>query len=238
MALTFNNVGLPGYGSELTTSSKAFLRSLDRYSEDVGGVVLNGSLSRDIFNSADPHVLSNGTVLTRITSTGLYRPLIVGVTNGAISSGTATSITVTADSGTEIGRLRAVAGGNLSAFLVGPPSAGGTVAATAITITAASGTTVTISSVSLPAVTDKSYIVIADGSANPVAKGFLSSDFGLRVTNQANASVNTPVGKLIISGDIQETALPFNGALNADCVTYIFSQLNTEGRTFTRSSSY
>lgn len=209
----------PIYG-EATFGTESDPRSEKKY---VGGIVVDGAKSRDIFN-ADTAYLQGGTLLGKITTGGLYRPTIVGVLGGAVSSGAGqTSVTITAASAVEIARLISVAGGNVSLKIVGPPSNGGTVAATAVTATAATGTTLTVSSVTLPAITNGSYITLADGSETPL--GFLNAMFAQRVTDYSGTSVNTPVAKFCISGDIEVGGVDAFSVINADCVTYLFSLL-------------
>jgi len=182
--------GMPGSFTGNTYTPRFIFTNYAQVEYAPGFSIIDGTLSRDTA-STPTSLLQAGTLLGKITSTGKYRPSIIGLTSGAISSGSATSVTVTAATATEVARLITVAGGNVSLKLVGPPTAGGTVASTAITCTAASGTTLTVSSVSLPAIVDGSLVVPADGSQTPVT--LVSNPTGVDVVLTDGTSADQPL---------------------------------------------
>jgi hypothetical protein len=137
----------------------------------------------------------------KITTGGKYRPSIIGVTNGAISAATITTVTVAAAVATEVARLLAVAAGNITLRLFGPPSAAGTNAATNITVTAASGTTLTFTSAAIPAYVDKSLIQATDGSQLPLT--LISEPAGIDVTAMdATTNVDQMLGRWLKGADV------------------------------------
>lgn len=189
--------------------------------------IIDGNLTRDIGNTPT-NLLRAGLLLGKITTGGKYRNSIIGLTNGAISAATVTSVTVPAAVATEVARLITVAGGNVSLKLVGPPSAAGTVATTAITATAASGTTLTVSSVTLPAYVDKSLIVPADGSQIPIT--ILPNDSGIDVRDNASNNRDQMLSYYLRGADLYASMIIAGGNvltdLDTSTQTWIKQQLN------------
>lgn len=215
--------GLPGLKTARTTTPRSVMLF-----ETAGflppGKIIDGSLSRDTLNTGDLDVLRAGVLMGKITTGGKYRPSIIGVTNGAITAGAATSITVLAAYATEVARLITVAGGNVSLKVTGPPAANGVVVTTAVTATAASGTTITISSVTLPALVSGSFITPADGSETPLT--FIYEQTGVKVTDNDAASIDVPFAKFPVSGVVDSSVLvqwPSDTSLRA----WIWARLNS-----------
>jgi hypothetical protein len=127
---------VPGLYTGNQFVSRQVVRSLSSRDYIPSGVIIDSSLTRDV-GSSPTSVLRAGLLMGKITTGGKYRNSIIGLTNGAISAATITSITVPAAVATEVARLLAVAAGNITLRLFGPPSAAGTNAATNITVTAA-----------------------------------------------------------------------------------------------------
>lgn len=168
MGTTVN--GLPGYRTERTYTPRRVRRSDQRRAYIEGGAIINGSLSGDSGNTNNVDVLRPGKVMAKQSSGGKWRNAIWGQSSLAYADND-TTITVPAEVATEIARIKAAAGGgNLSAYFVGPPTAAGTVAATAITITAVGATTITIADLNLNKVTG-SFICAADVGADSAATG-------------------------------------------------------------------
>ena len=182
--------GTPGVQAERTATPRQLFVSDDHTQFFPSAKVIDGSLSRDTGHTGDLDTLRCGKLMGRVTSGGKYRPSIVGVLGTATTAATVTSITVPAAVATEFARLIAVAGGNVSAKLIGAPSATGTVAETAITVTAASGTTLTVSSVTTPVHIIGSFITLADGSEYP--RCIIGKEDGIKVTDQDGTSQDNP----------------------------------------------
>jgi hypothetical protein len=186
------------------------------------GCVIDGAYSRDTTN-ANPDVLQAGCVMGKEGSTGanpgFYRPAIIGLTSVAVTAGTVTSLTVPAAVATEVARLIAVTGGNVSLNLIGPPTANGAVSAvatTAITATAASGTTVTITSATLPACVTKSIIAPADGSQTPLC--LIAKEDGIEVMDRFGNSYNAQFAEALVGGALESLQIvnyPADAALQA-----------------------
>lgn len=169
--------------------------------------LIDGTLSRDV-GSTPTSLLRCGVMLGKITTGGKLRPSIIGLTTGAVSAGTVTSITVAAATATEVARLIVVAAGNVSLSIVGAPTAGGTVAVTAVTATAASSTTITISSATLPAIVVGSAICPADGSINPTA--ILPNVYGMDVISALDGTtgVDQELQTQLLGGDLLASQIP------------------------------
>ncbi len=186
---------------------------------------IDGTKSRDITND-DITVLRAGTLMGKVTTGGKFRPAIIGILGTATTAATVTSVTVTAAQATEVARLIALAGGNVALKLVGPPTAGGTVASTSITVTAASGTTLTVSSVTTPVIVVGSLIMPADGSQTIVQ--ILPDQYGVSVTDQAGTSQDATL-RLVRSGDIDVTQIVGYSSMDTSVQTYVKAALNAVG---------
>lgn len=185
---------------------------------------LDGTKTRDTANTDGVNMIRAGTVLGKITSGGKYRNTIIGVTTGAISAATVTSITVPAAVATEVARLITLAAGNVALKLIGPPSAAGTVATTAITATAASGTTLTVSSVTVPAYAVGSLICPADGAEAP--SQFVVSAYGLDVIALDGSSIDHTV-RLLTEGDINTDNIVGYSGMDASTKTWLKTNLRS-----------
>lgn len=132
--------GNPGYRSDRNATYRRIRKSDQGAQWLEGGIPIDGTYSGDAGNTGNVDVLRPGKIMVKKNSGGLYRNFIIGKSTAAYVDND-TTITVGAATATEVARLIAAAGASLSLAFIGPPTAAGTVAATAITVTAASGTT-------------------------------------------------------------------------------------------------
>lgn len=194
----FNN-GLPGVKTGKTATPRKVLIS-DRGIQYVpGGVVIDGSKSRDTGNTGDLDVLRAGTLLGKITASGKYAPSIIGLTTALHdTSEVTTTLTLPAAVVTEIQR-RIGASGTFK--LIGPPSAGGTVDVEVVTYSAiASSTTLTITQTSADFAAG-SIVAPNDGSESPLCLIGDSRDaYGIKVTDDNDDDQDTPLAQPVIGG--------------------------------------
>jgi hypothetical protein len=222
---------VPGLYTGNSFATRQVVRDLSSRAYLPSNAIIDGSLSRDI-GSSPTSILRAGLLMGKITTGSKYRNSIIGLTNGAISAATVTSVTVLAATATEIARLLAVAAGNITLRLFGPPSAAGTNAATNITVTAASGTTLTVSSVALPAYVDKSLIQPTDGSQLPLT--LIESPAGIDVTAaDATTNIDQMIGRWLSAADVYSNQVLAGAtdmtALDASLQAWIKQQLNGGG---------
>ena len=218
--------GLPGYSTGQSWSPRLVRRGNQGAVYLDGGGVIDGTNSGDASNTGYPHVLQPGKIMVKAASGGLYRNFIIGKTTAAYVDND-TTLTVSAATATEVARLIAAAGASLSLALIGPPSAAGTVAATAITVTAASGTTLTISDLNLAKVTDS---LIALPAAGYTAGSFCiidDNDF-INLTDETNARANQPFPRMLIGGTLDTSQL-LDWPADSSTVTYLKGLLNAAG---------
>lgn len=180
----------PGFGTARTASHRTVFKQ--RSGEYLTpGFKIDGTKSRDAGNTGYVNVLRAGKVMGKITTGGKYRPSIIGVNTAAYADND-TTITVGVATATEIARLKTLGGGgNLSLKFVGPPTAAGTVAETALTVTAVDTTagTITVGDLNLDKVAG-SFIMPADGSETPLS--FIPDDgYGVLVTDVNGDSLST-----------------------------------------------
>lgn len=219
--------GLPGYPSGNQTWAPRKIRRGNEPPKYLdGGVTIKGSVSRDPTNTGYVNVLQPGKIMVKEASGGLYRPFIIGKTTAAyVGSGTVTSLSVGAATATEVARLIAVSGGPLDLALIGPPTAGGTVAATNLTVSAASGTTLTIDDLSVDKVTD-SLIALRAASYTPGSFCLIDDDDYTRVTDENGNNINVWLPRPLIGGTIKTSQL-LDWPADTSTVTYLKGLLNS-----------
>lgn len=220
-----SGTGTPGYKTlrTATPNDPVVLSGSERYA--VGFRTIDGSKSRDTLQSP-VYVLGGGRPMGKITSDGKYRPVYLGVTTANETSGD-TSVAVPAAVATEMARLIALAGAAVSIQFIGPPTAGGTVAAlTAGNCTAASGTTLTVAEISANLAAG-SLVTINDGSNS--FKGLLGDPWGQVVVDDDANSIDVPLTKLLIGGHVDPTRIPDYSNMDASVKTYVKTQLKAVG---------
>lgn len=149
--------GMPGLTTEVTSSHRQ-LGGNGYFSWTPGGGVINGTKTRDPFNTSDVTDLQPGLCMGKITSTGKWANSCMGLTGAAYASGT--SLTISSAAATEIVR-RVGASGTFK--LTGPPTASGTVRTLTVTYSAISGTTATITALGANQVEQINFDVASTG---------------------------------------------------------------------------
>src|SRR5579862_7390409 len=170
--------GMPGVQSEARATHYIVFKGGNWLSDLAGGKQIDGANSRDPDNTGNTNVLRPGALLGK-TASGLYAPSVVGVTQGAYTSG-GTSITVTAAQAAEIVR-RVGNSGHLN--YVGPPSTAGTNAVISnIAFSAVNTTTGVITTSTLGAnLVAGSFVSVNDGSTTPLT--MVPDGYGILVTD-------------------------------------------------------
>jgi hypothetical protein len=232
MAL-FNITGLPGTGTPVVAVPKNIFRSLDGLKFAAGGVVLDGNACGDWSNSDHPEVLQAGLILGKL-STGKYAPTILGILQQAQAS-TDTSITVAVAQATEIARRIGTSG---TLTIAGPTTTGGTVASATHNYSAVNTTTgvITLTAALGAALALGSLVMGNDGSQTAV--GILPTEFGIRMTDPSNLRLDQPLSHLLISGDLVAANITGFTNLDPSVQTFVRSELNSAGRTFTFDVDY
>lgn len=195
--------GMPGFRTAKRATHRTAFDGGRWESYLPGGKIIDGSKSRDPGNSPDVNVLRAGTLMGKITASGKYAPTVLGEIAAYTSGGT--ELTVSAASAAEIARRVGSSGtGTLKA--VGPPTAAGTVAATAVTFSAVNTTTgvITVTSLGVDKVAG-TLITAADGSETPIT--LIPDGYGVLVTDGDGTSIDVPFAHLPIGGVIQDAQL-------------------------------
>lgn len=186
-----------------------------------------GSLTRDP-DHENPALLRAGLVLGKTTATGSYRNTIIGVTT-ADATNAATSITVSVAQAIEVQRLKTLGGGgNLSLKLIAPPTAGGTVATLALTVTAVNTATgvLTVSAIAAAAVTG-SAVVPSDGAEVP--SQFQTFQYGVDVVDLATGQSIDAQLRLLRSADINVANIVNYAGLDASVKTWLKAGIKASG---------
>jgi hypothetical protein len=186
---------------------------------------LDGTKSRDTGNDRVA-VLRAGLLMGKVTSGGKYAASVLGVTTNAEASGS-TSIQAAAAVVTELVR-RVGASGTFK--LIGPPTAGGTVAVETVTYSAASGTDITVTATTAAFVAG-SLICPTDGSETPTQ--LLTPQYGVPVTNEFGDSLDQTM-RLLRGGDIDVTQI-VNYPSDASLKAWVKAALRTLGGELTFS---
>lgn len=197
--------GLPKVSTRVNAVHRIVFRQGDWLSELSSGKIIDGANSRDSGNTGDLDVLRAGLLMGKITTGGKYAPSILGVLTGAYTSG-GTTLTVSAAQAVEIARRVGTSGtGTLNA--IGPPSAGGTVATTAITFSAVNTGTgdITVTSLGVNKIAG-TFITAADGTESP--RTMIPDGYGVKVTDvDGSTNLSVPFALFPIAGVITATQL-------------------------------
>ncbi len=188
-----------------------------------GPVTIDGTKTADAANTPYTWLIRGGTLLGKDTSSGKYENSIIGKTTAAYSSG-ATALTVSVATAAEIVR-RVGASGTLK--LVGPPSAAGTVAVSAVTYSAVDTATgiLTVSDISVNKVTD-SLVCAADGSHLPLS--IVCDQWGLKVIGAMNTTrVDVYDAELWAGGGIVNESLLQNWPADTSTQAWIKASIRT-----------
>jgi hypothetical protein len=223
MSLTIT--GLPGYRAERNWTPRRIRRNDQDLVYLPGGKIISGSLSGDAGNTGNVDVLRPGKVMAAAASGGLYRNAIIGKTTAAYVDND-TTLTVSAATATEIGRLITATGGSLALLFVGPPTAAGTVAETAVTITGvASATTVSVADLNLNKVTDSLLVwpstVISNGSWC-----FVDDDDYIELSDQDNNRINQQFARPLIGGEVDPAQI-VDWPADASTQAWLLGKLST-----------
>lgn len=215
---SFPNPGVPGMGSEREYEHRLVCLADPEF---LPGVQIDGSLSRDPLNTGDVDVLSAGLLMGKVTASGKYAPSIIGTLQNAHTSDSATSITIEAAAAVELVRRIGSSG---TFTILGPPTAGGTVASETYTYTAVNTTTgvVTISTDATDYIAG-SFIMPTDGSQTPL--GVIGNGHGHKVTDQDGDNVTLDFANLLIGGRLDVSQIR-NWPSDTSLITWIKAQLN------------
>lgn len=237
--------GPPGIGASLQATPFPPFLDNDRGSEFLDGGRFISSLSRDWNNPLLNTLLTPGLIMGKITSAvgnvpstdvGNYAPMILGITTANTAS-SGTSVTVSAAQALAI-IARVGTSGTNTISIVGPPSAGGTVAQQTLTFSAINTSTgvITVSATSAAYVLG-SIIVATDGSQLP--KGLLGGvEYGTPVVSPQGAAITAQMPRLHVAGQIKSANVPGLLSGDASTVTYIKGLLNASGRHFIFNDEY
>lgn len=225
-------IGLPGLGAARTATWRRLLQDPTTAMYLGSAAVLDGSETRDPGNTGDVDKLRAGNVLGRITSSGLWVPAFVGLTQAAYTSG-GTTLSVTAAAAVELDRLVGQSG-TTELVCIGAPTAGGTVAVTAFTHSAINTSTGDITVTSLGVNKHSGAIVaVNDGRYTPL--GILGDGYPIKVTDLDAASVDQLLHRVLIGGFVDvDQIINYPAAANTGLTAWLKAQLRLAGMwTFT-----
>lgn len=210
---------LPGVGNERSFGFRRLMLSgLPLYLP--GGVVVDGSKSRDPLNTGDVHTLRAGMLMGKITATKKWAPSILGLLTAAYANDAGTTLTVSAATAAEIVRRIGTSG---TFKITGPATAGGTVRTLTVTYSAVNTSTgaitITALGTDIAAVNDVQTMTLQDGADG----GTVKIKYGNAVTdalafNVAAADLQTAVRSL--HDDLAATVVSTVGGVGVD---YVFT---------------
>jgi len=222
------DIRTPGIHTERTATPREVLKQQEGAIRLAGGVLVDGSHSRDPLNTGDINVLRAGVILGMHTG-NLWRPSFIGVTTVNYTSG-GTELTVSAATATEIVR-RVGASGTLN--LTHAPTAGGTVVpyatltysavdtATGVLTITDIGANVVAGSLIGPPVADLSYI----------PRVILADKWGVKVQDEDATDIDPPGVEVLIGGVLDVAKIVnYPGATLTTHITWLQGVLNTYGR--------
>lgn len=211
------NLGRPGVGPARSGQYRFCSRDGNLLFYPGGGTI-EGTKSRDPDNADDVLHLRAGLLMGKITTGGYWAPAIIGVTQGAYTSG-GTSLTLTAAQAVELVR-RIGSSGTFN--LIGPASAAGANATTQVTYSAVNTTTgvVTITNIGANRIAG-CFVAAEDGSQVP--RTVVPDGFGILVPSDS-ADVPFP---MIPVGGMLDTAQIINWPADTTLRTYVRESLST-----------
>ena len=219
--------GLPGVKTDRTATPRRVL--LDGASGVYlpGGRIIDGSESRDLGNTGDTTVLRAGLVMGMNSTSKMWEPSIIGVLSSAHNSSgtTLTSLSVGATNATEINRRIGSSG---TFKLIGPPSAGGVVAATTVTYSAVNTSTgvVTITDIAVNKISG-TFICPNNGAEDPQA--LIPDGTGIWVQDVDNNDIDVPFPKPLVGGIVDSSQI-VNWPSDTSLRTWLAGKLNkTDG---------
>ncbi len=225
-------LGRPGVSDERqATYGFVFLGGMVQYL--AGGKIIDGAKSRNPNGAGNLALtLPPGLLLGKVTSGGRYAPSIIGVTQGAYTSG-GTSLTLTAPQAVELVRRN---GGAVSGTfnLIGPATAGGSNNVTQVTFSGVNTTTgvVTITNIGANRVAG-CRVCPEDGSQIPLT--LVPDGIGILL---ANDNRHTEFSQVPIGGQILSTRIQ-NWPADTTLQTWVRDNLsNSSGGKFTFSDRY
>lgn len=197
-------LGTPGIRADRTATPRKVLLSEDYKVLYPGSRIIDGSKARDPGHTGNLDILRAGTLMGRITSGGKYAPCFMGQTAADYTSG-GTSLNVGAATAVEIAR-RIGSSGTL--FVVGAPTAGGTVVQHSVAFSAVNTSTGVLTITNIGANLDEGALIGAtDGSLTPVA--IIGDGYGIKVTDEDSASIDVPFVPMVIGGVLDVTKIPY-----------------------------
>lgn len=181
------------------------------------GGIIDASKSRDPGNTSLITTLRPGLLMGKITASGYWAPSIIGVTQGAYTSG-GTSLTLTAAQATELVRR---VGSSGTFKLVGPATAAG----------ANNTTTVTYSAVN----TGTGVVTITDIGANRIAGCLVSpSDGSETIMSMIPDGTGLPIHAIDLA-NIEFPQIPVSGIIDSAQLLPVWPS-DTTLRTYIRES--
>jgi len=219
--------GLPGIGSDKTATPRTVALG-GRLSTLPGGIIIDGSESRDPLNTGDVDVLRAGILLGKRTANSLFAPSIIGVLSEAYDKdgSEATQLTVSAATATEIVRRIGTSG---TLKVTGPPTAAGTVAVQTATFTSVNTTTGVIVIVALAAdAIAGSFIQPTDGSET--IRTMVPDGFGVKVTDEDDSDIDVSIPSPgAVVGGLLDASQIVNWPSDTSLVAYLKAALRAVG---------
>lgn len=195
---------LPGAQAPVSAAYRTVFNSFDREYLP-GGRFINGTKTRDIFNTPLTADIQAGTIMGKITSGGFYANWIVGQVTVLYDG--STSLTVSTAAATEV--VRRI--GSSGTFVVtGPPTSTGAVRQITVTYSAVDTSTGVIT---VTAVNASSTYTLT------LAAGTDGGSFGVKVTNPAGVSQTIANQQWNVSAANLDTALEALTIVGASGVT-------------------
>jgi len=216
--------GIPGVRSAVQATYRIVFRQVTLMGGLAQGRLIDGTKASDPDNTGDVDRLRAGLLMGKVTSGGLYANSIIGVTQGAYTSG-GTTLTVTAAQAAEIVR-RIGTSGSLKA--IGPPTAAGTVATTSVTYSAVNTTTgvITVTSLGVDKIAG-TFITDTDGSQAPVT--FIPDGYPIPVSDAGGTRLTVQMPEVPVAGILDPSQI-VNWPSDTSLQAWITTALNNVGQ--------
>lgn len=221
----YSVTGLPGMGSDKTATPRRVVFG-GMLAQLPGGVIIDGSESRDPLNTGDLDVLRAGVLMGKRTDNDLYAPSILGVLTEAYDKDGSETTQLTVSAATAVEVVRRI-GSSGTLYLTGPPAAAGTVATQTVTYSAVNVTTgvITINALAADSISG-SFIQDTDGSETILT--LIPDGFGIKVTDEDSTSVDVPFPKPPVGGVLDASQI-VNYPTDTSLIAYVKAALRAVG---------
>lgn len=228
----------PGITTGQTATPRKILASLAGAQYLPGGKIIDGSKSRDWGQSASYRDVLRAGLLMGIDKGGKYIPSVLGITkNNESTTGSDVEVELTEDGMSYV--IDELVGTGSDITIVGPPSAGGTVATESISVSAIDKTANSIDINISSDFAEGSLICFedADGDICPPVTIF-ADEWGIKVTDENGSDIDVAMPHVLVAGMIDASQIIGYSDMDSAVQEWVKSKLRENAMGFVFDDDY